>query len=91
MISATKTIHQKWKLKKKKIVGKKYALMLLPTCSTILSVGTLLRLPVELAAAAAPWADVHRHNSRVPLASTLQKTVGNKQQEQAVLRRMARI
>lgn len=86
MICTTKTIHQKWKLKKKrrkKIVGKKSALMLLPTCSTILSVGTLLRLPAELAAAAAPWADVHRHNSRVPLASTLQKqsAINNKSKQ----------
>lgn len=57
--------------------------MLLPTCSTILSVGTLLRLPAELAAAAAPWAEVHRHSSRVPLASTLQKqsAINNKSKQ----------
>ena len=49
-----------------------------PTCRMILSVGILLRLPVEPAAAAAPWADVHRHSSLLPLASTLNHTVSNK-------------
>lgn len=39
------------------------------TCSTILSVGSLLRL-----AAAVPWSHVHRHNNLLPLASTLQNT-----------------
>ena len=53
-----------------------------PTCSTILSTGTLLRLLVEPAAAAAPWADDHRHNNLLPLASTLQNTFGNKLQTQ---------
>lgn len=45
-----------------------------PTCSTIFSVGTLLRPPAE---PAAPWADVHRHNNLLPLASTLQSTVSS--------------
>lgn len=48
-----------------------------PTCRTILSVGILLRLPVEPAAAAAPCADVHRHSNLLPLASTLQNTASN--------------
>lgn len=52
-------------------------LALPPTCSTILSAGILLRLPAEPAAAAAPWADVHRHNNLLPLASTLQNTAIN--------------